>query len=229
MGQFQFDTLDISNPAPRCPAILLLDTSGSMEGAPIQELNEGVRQFVRETSQDEAAGLCTELEIITYDSTVSVILPFTPIRDVNLSSFPLRANGRTSMGAALQRATQDLRERRSLYRNKGISSYRPWVILMTDGAPNDNWQTAAQEMRTLGEQGKIEYIGVEIGSSANHAVMCQILPANPGPVRLQGLRFKQIFRWLTDSLRSVSESTVAEQDNVQFRSIQSWADLANLR
>ena len=169
-----------------------------------------------------------ELEVITFDSSASVAMPFTPICDVERNPTPLVASGSTAMGEALRLANRDLRNRRRMYRNAGISSYKPWVVLMTDGGPNDNWQDAAREMRELGEQGKIQYIGIEIGYGADHATMCQILPANPGPVKLQGLRFKQFFRWLTDSLRSVSSSAVSDEDNVRLGSVKTWADLAGM-
>ena len=221
-------SLDTMNPAPRCPVILLLDTSGSMKGAPIDELNAGLRQFIQETADDEAAGMSVELEVITFDNNAEVAMPFTPIADVERTPDPLVAQGLTSLGAALGMAKEDLSQRRKLYRENGISSYRPWVVLMTDGIPNDDWTAPAQEMRKLGEQGKIQYIGIEIGNSASHSLMCQILPAQPGPVKLKGLRFKQFFRWLTDSMRSVSSSAVSDQDHVQLGSIRNWADLENM-
>ena len=138
---------------------------------------------------------------------------------------PLMADGMTSMGAALSMAKKDLEARRKLYRNNGISSYRPWVILMTDGEPNDDWEEPARDMRNLAEKGKIQFIGIEIGPNVNHNIMCSILPDQPGPVKLQGLKFKRFFRWLTDSLRSVSQSAVSDQDNVMYGDIRSWADL----
>lgn len=220
--------LDMMNPAPRCPVILLLDTSSSMDGQPIYELNQALRQFIRETSEDEAAGMSVELEVITFDSQASVAMPFTPISDVERNPDPLVASGMTCMGAALHKAKKDLDNRRNLYKSKGISSYRPWVVLMTDGGPNDNWEGPAAEMRRLGEKGKIQYIGIEIGDYADHETMCSILPAEPGPIKLQGLRFKQFFRWLTDSLRSVSASAVSEQNNVKLPGIRTWADLDNM-
>ena len=228
-ARYNGNSLDVMNAAPRCPVVLLLDTSTSMEGAPIAELNQGLRQFIRETAEDEAASMSVELEVITFDFQASVAMPFTPICDVERDPAPLVACGSTAMGGALRLATKDLNNRRRMYRNAGISSYKPWVVLMTDGGPNDdNWQQAAQEMRRLGEQGKIQYIGIEIGDEADHATMCQILPSNPGPVKLQGLRFKQFFRWLTDSLRSVSSSAVSDEDNVRLGSVKSWADLAGM-
>lgn len=221
------NTLDVTNPAPRCPVVLLLDTSGSMAGAPINELNQGVRQFLEETRNDEAAGMSVELEVITFDDRATCAIPFTPITRV-YAPLPFGASGMTSMGAALRMATADLKSRRKLYRRTGVSSYRPWVVLMTDGGPNDAWQDAAREMRAMGEYGRIQYIGIEIGQQADHRTMCQILPSNPGPVRLQGLKFKQFFRWLTDSLRSVSRSVPEQEDQVRFGDVRSWADLASL-
>ena len=99
---------------------------------------------------------------------------------------------------------------------------------MTDGAPNDDWEGPAEKIRQLGETGKITYFGVEVGPYADHQMMCQILPAKPGPVKLQGLKFKQFFCWLSDSLKSVSATAVSEQDNVAFGSIGSWADLTGI-
>ena len=226
--RYTSNSIDEMNAAPRCPVILLLDTSSSMSGAPIDELNQGLRQFINETAEDEAASMSVELEVITFDSRASVAMPFTPICDVERTPAPLVANGMTCMGAALRMATNDLNARRRKYRSAGISSYKPWVVLMTDGGPNDNWFDAARQMRELGEQGKIQYIGIEIGNDADHATMCQILPANPGPVKLQGLKFKQFFRWLTDSLRSVSSSAVSDEDNIRLGSVRTWADLAGM-
>ena len=219
------DNLDVMNPAPRCPVVLLLDASSSMDGQPIAELNAAVRQFIRETQADEAASMSVDLEVITFADTAERVLPFTQISQVSGTPGDIVANGMTAMGQAIAMAEEDLRERRELYRAKGISSYRPWVVLMTDGAPNGSWEAPADRFRRAAERGKFQYIGIEIGNGADHATMCRIVPAEPGPVKLQGLRFKQFFRWLTDSLKSVSASAVSDQDAVQYGDVSSWADL----
>ena len=219
------DSLDTMNPAPRCPVVLLLDTSGSMRGEPINELNAALRQFVHETSIDEAASMSVELEIITFGDEAKVILPFTPISNVRKNSTSLSAAGGTFIGAALQQAESNLRIRREAYRSAGISSYKPWVILMTDGRPGDNWKAPAEKFREMAEHDDITYLGLEIGCKADHQMMCQILPANARPLKLQGLKFKEFFRWLTDSMKSISTSAISDQDNVRFGSIRSWADL----
>lgn len=151
-------------------------------------------------------------------------MPFTPMASVPEPA-KFVANGMTAMGDALRIAERDLQARRELYRSQGVSSYRPWIVLMTDGGPNDNWEDVAQRIRAEAERGKFMYIGVEIGNYADHSTMCKILPAEPGPVKLQGLRFKQFFRWLTDSLRIVSQSAVSDQDSIALPSVASWATL----
>lgn len=221
------DTFDIDNPFPRCPVILLLDVSGSMDGDPINELNEGYRQFITETNCDESASNSVELEVITFESDVNVAVPFKSIYDVDSDPAPFVTGGMTSMGAALRLATEHLHQRRQLYNRSGIPAYKPWVILMTDGGPNDDWQEAAQAMRELAENGSIQYLGIEIGDSVSHDTMCQILPATPGPLKLKGLRFKEFFRWLKDSLSSVSSSAVGEEENVPLPPI-TWGALANM-
>ena len=142
------NTLDVTNPAPRCPVMLLLDTSGSMEDC-IDELRDGLKQFLRETSDDETASMSVELEVVTFGGDVSIAAPFAPVNVINDNPPTLKATGSTPMGEALTLATQELKERRRLYKNKGISSYKPWVILMTDGEPNDNWEEPARAMRSL--------------------------------------------------------------------------------
>ena len=220
------NTLDVTNPAPRCPVILLLDTSGSMSGEPIRELEDGLKQFLRETSDDETASMSVELEVITFGGDAEIAAPFAPVNVINDNPVKLAADGSTPLGEALTLADRELKERRRLYKNKGISSYKPWVILMTDGGPNDDWEEPARSMRSLGEQKKLQYIGIGIGEAADFDTLRTILPEHPGPVKLKGLCFREFFSWLTDSLKSVSASSVAEQDKIQLGNITSWADLA---
>lgn len=226
MDRYFDNSLDVSNPAPRCPVILLLDVSSSMEGSAIRELNDGYRQFLRETMNDEAASMSVELEVITFGSSAEVKQPFAPIARINPSPVPFQAAGSTHMGDALRLAAAHLNERRQKYRDNGIAAYRPWVVLMTDGQPNDAWEQPAAEVRAMAERGKINYLGVAIGDGVDMNTLSRIVPS---PLPLQGLKFKQFFRWLTDSLGAVSSSAVSDQDNVQFGNVNSWSDLSKIR
>ena len=218
----EFENFDVNNSAPRCPVILLLDTSGSMAGQPINELNAAIRQFVEELKQDEVASCSVELEIIQFDYNAQIVTPYTTIQDLN--DVPtLCAGGSTNMGAGLSLAADELKARRKLYKKNGCSAYKPWVVLMTDGGPTDNWRQAAEAMRELGEKREIWYMGVEIGPNVDHDTMCQVMPQNSPPLKLDGLRFRDFFKWLSDSLETVSSSAVSEEDNVQF-AYPDWVD-----
>lgn len=199
------------NPEPRCPCVLLLDTSSSMNGKPIDTLNQGLRQFWDELNGDEVAKKRVELAIITF-GPVNVITDFvTPDNDLSLN---LIANGMTPMGEAIAKGINLLQERKKLYKENGILYYRPWIFLITDGAPTDNWYNSAQLVHQGESERKFMFfaIGVE---GADFNVLKQISPPSRVPLKLDGLRFKDFFLWLSTSLKAVSASSTEEQVSLQ--------------
>lgn len=107
------------------------------------------------------------------------------------------------MGSAITKALDMVEERKREYRANGISYYRPWIFLITDGAPTDEWQAAANKVF----QGKkIRSLPLyHRRSGADMKTLAQISVRQPLP--LQGLQFRELFSWLSSSLRSVSRST----------------------
>lgn len=206
------------NPAPRCPCLLLLDTSGSMQGRPITELNDAVGQFIAEVQGDDVAASSVELGIITFGGNVTQAQPFTSMAE--LDSMPhLVAEGSTPLGGAIELAITSLERRKEEYRRAGVSYYQPWVVIMSDGEPTDPaWAAQATRLKALAEQKKAVVLCVGIGEQANlnELARCSVMP----PKMLAGLRFSEFFRWLSQSMQRVSASIPG--DKIALPSTSGW-------
>jgi uncharacterized protein YegL len=206
--QIPFDHPElVANPEPRCACVLLLDTSGSMQGQPIAELNAGLVTLKDELMADAMAMQRIEIGVIT----------FGPIRVHGDFQSPdtwtpphLQASGDTPMGAAIERGLQMLDARKQVYKQSGITYYRPSVFLMTDGGPTDSWRHAASLVHAgdNDESKSFSFFAVGI-QGANMEILAQI--ARREPLKLQGLRFRDLFVWLSSSLSGVSRSTPGTQ------------------
>lgn len=209
LDQVPFTATDfIDNPENRCPCVLVLDTSGSMQGHPISELNEGLAQFKRELLTDEMATKRVEVAVVGF-GPVQVLSPFaTP--DV-FAPPTLVANGDTPMGAAIAQAVSMVEQRKQEYKQFGIAYYRPWIFLITDGAPTDAWQEAAASLQQGQREKKFQFFAVGV-QGANMEILKQIAGPERTPLMLKGLQFRELFSWLSNSLGAKSRSQVGNEE-----------------
>lgn len=219
--QVPFNSAEFAeNPEPRCPCVLLLDTSGSMQGSPIAQLNEGVAAFKNEIMADSMALKRVEVAVITFgpvrvESQFQTVDQFIPPT--------LVSSGDTPMGAAIDQALALVEQRKQAYREGGIAYYRPWIFLLTDGAPTDGWKTPAQKVHEGEAMKKFAFFAVGV-ENADMNTLTQI--ATRAPLKLKGLQFKEMFVWLSRSLGQVSRSAVADEVKLENpTSPQGWASI----
>jgi len=198
-----------ANPERRCPCVLLLDVSGSMGGKPIQELNRGLIQFKDELMADSMAVKRVEIAIVTF-GPVEVQTEFqTPDCFIPPT---LVSQADTPMGAAIEKAIAMTRERKDIYIKNRNEYYRPWIFLITDGAPTDNWQNAAEQVHEGEANRAFQFFAVGV-EGADFEILKQI--STREPLKLSDLRFRELFTWLTKSLSEVSKSQMGEKISLE--------------
>lgn len=206
------------NPEPRCACVLLLDTSGSMHGPPIQALNEGIRAFKAELENDSLASLRVETAIVSFDSYVILVQDFATVD--SLATPNLRARGGTAMASGVNFAIDKVEERKQAYRDAGIQYYRPWIVLITDGASGEPMDTASERVRQAEDAKQLAFFAVGV-DGADMDELNRLAPR--GAMPLNGLAFREFFVWLSSSMTRVSSSRVDDEINLPDPS--GWAKL----
>ena len=198
---------DPTNPDPRCACVLVLDTSGSMHGEKIAQLNQGLLAFRDALQTDSVAQSRVEIAIVTFGPAQ---LAHDFVTAGNFNPPTLTASGDTPLGAALQQSLDMLAIRKKLYKDNGTPYYRPWIFLITDGAPTDGnaWQAAAT--RIIDEENKkgVAFFAVGV-EGADMNVLKQL--STREPLTLKGMEFREMFVWLSASLQKVSQSQPGTQ------------------
>lgn len=198
------------NPEPRCPCILLLDTSGSMNGAPIYALNEGLRAFRDDLMKNDLAQKRVEVAIVSFDNNVKVVQNFVTADQFEAPM--LTAQGLTHTGSGIHKALDMIQDRKTQYRNNGVTYYRPWVFLITDGEPqgeaSEIVEQAAQRVKDDEANKRVAFFAVGV-EGANMTRLSQMVVRSP--LQLKGLNFQEMFIWLSASMQRVSQSKPDEQ------------------
>lgn len=216
----------VENPTARVPVCLCLDVSGSMSGSAIKELNDGVKLFYEAIKEDETALYSAEICVVTFGGTAKQISDFSSLTlEPNPPVFS--ASGGTPMGEAVNIALSALETRKSEYIDKGVDYYQPWLVLMTDGEPNGKvgeLDNAIEKTRKLVNDKKLTVFPIGIGKEADMSVLEKFSP-NRKPLKLQGLKFREFFAWLSKSVSKTSQSTPGESIKLDIEGIKGWGEL----
>lgn len=199
----------LTNPEQRCPCVLLVDTSSSMSGKPIHQINACLKLFKEEIMSDGMARQRIELALITFGGSVHLASDF---QSPDFFTPPiLTADGNTPMGEAVELGLEMLDKRKQVYKQAGIPYYRPWIFLISDGAPTDEWEYIAQKARAGDSDNNKKFCFFSVGvEGADLNILSKFSNPNRPPLRLKGLCFRELFMWLSASLIGISNSQVGE-------------------
>jgi uncharacterized protein YegL len=198
------------NPEPRCPCVLVLDTSQSMAGEPIAALNRGLQVFRDELLAVPLARKRVEVAVVVFGAVVDVVHDFATVD--RFQPPVLEARGETPMCAGIMLALDILEARKERYRANAVPYSRPWVFLITDGMPQgetlETTREAVQRIREAESARKAAFhaVGVE---GANMKLLARI-SVRP-PHKLDGLRFADLFAWLSASTARAAVAPADEQ------------------
>ncbi len=184
----------------RLPVYLMLDTSGSMTGEPIEAVKNGVQVLISTLRQDPYALETAYISVITFDSTAQQITPLT-----DLSSFQvpeIRASGGTSLGAGLSLLAQCIDREVSKSTAEVKGDWKPLVFIMTDGMPTDSWQSGLSEFKNR-KAGMVVACGA--GSGADTAVLKQITDVVVSLDTADSATIKAFFKWVSASISTGSQ------------------------
>lgn len=220
MAKNDFSAEAASNYEQKCLCVLVLDVSGSMRGEPINALNAGLKDFYNEIYSDDTTSQKIEISIMTFNQKVNTIQE--PALVENFTMPTLSAGGSTAMVDAVNEAIDKVEARKAWYKSQGVPYYRPWIILMTDGEPDDLQDTIGLAARIKNDTANKKYQFMPIAvEGANMEIMRQIAGPIP-PMKLKDAKFSSFFQWLSSSIGTVVNSN--EGDKVSFDNPSSWMD-----
>ncbi|TCT06881.1 vWA domain-containing protein [Aquabacter spiritensis] len=204
---------DEENFAERVLCTLLIDGSLSMSNdSKIDQLNAALHLFKSELMADPLASISVRLNIIRFGGlngkdTAHVVTDWTEAREFTPPT--VTAAGQTPLGRGLSLAMESIAEEKASLRAIGISMKRPWLFILTDGQPNDPWEAAAAQCREGEKSGKFIVWPIGIGQDANFDVLRRMSSRNFA-LEVGEAKFRELFQWLSDSMKSVSNSRAGE-------------------
>ncbi|NET73471.1 MAG: VWA domain-containing protein [Sphaerospermopsis sp. SIO1G2] len=185
---------------PRCPIVLLLDTSSVMSREYLDQLTEGINTFKEQLNQDKIASQNVEIAVLTFGGSSTIVQRW--ISNESFSTPRLTLGGQAATGQGIAHALKMVESCKNIYHRNHLQYYQPWIFLITGSVPNDNWQESAKQVQqaVIDKQLKFVTVGVE---NANIKILNQIAPDQIPPVILENLKFKPLFHWIAFQMKKI--------------------------
>jgi uncharacterized protein YegL len=189
----------------RLPVYLLLDTSGSMSGEPIEAVKNGVQVMISLLRQNPQAIETAFISVITFDSVAQQIIPLTDLASFQMVD--IRATGTTALGEALKLVSNKIDTEVAQTTTEQKGDWKPLVFIMTDGIPTDDWQSGVAEFKKR----KTSFtVACAAGSGADTSILKQITNDVVSLDNADSASISKFFQWVT---ASIGVSSTKVEDN----------------
>jgi uncharacterized protein YegL len=205
------------NKDQKCPVVLLLDTSGSMAGTPIDELNKALIQLKEDVLNDTMLSNRLEIGIVAFDDDARVERPIDLISpDTDLPI--LNIDGYTNLVAGMNKAIELITDRKNFYKSNGEQYYRPFIVLFTDGEPTntpEEIEQLDQTIQKLSDEKRFIFLPFGVGE-ANMQLLAKLAAQSvdkDGIVKNSGTAYKMndfskfadVFQFVSASISGIME------------------------
>lgn len=198
MSNTPFDPSKFTAPkAKPLPVILLLDVSGSMSGEKIRNMNDAVRDMLDVFRDTENGETEIHVAVITFGAEVALHQALASAGDIQWHD--LSAGGMTPLGVALRMA-------KAMIEDKNVvpsRAYRPTVVLVSDGQPDNGWESPLNQFISDGRSAKCDRMAMAIGAGADEAVLGKFIEGTKNP-----LFYAENAKQLRDFFKYVTMSTI---------------------
>ena len=219
----------VNSSEPHMACLFLLDTSGSMgfkatDGVvPIDALNDAMNRFKAQVCQDDKTSDILDVAIVEFNNSINVIQDFSPVE--YMQQVNLTARGGTYMAPAIEKAIEMVDERSRFYRRMGTEPYKPWIVMISDGAPLDDIDNVIMKVNDMTQRNKLAFWSLSLDKSINN-ILHQL--SGPRVVNLIDYNFAGFFDWVNKSMRAVSESSPGEKIKLPKETEGMELDISNL-
>jgi len=179
----------------RLPVYLLLDTSGSMSGEPIEAVKNGVQVMISSLRQNPQAIETAFISVITFDNAAQQIIPLTDLASFQMVD--LRATGVTALGDALRMVAHKIDTEVAKTTTEQKGDWKPLVFIMTDGIPTDDWQSGLNEFK---KRKTAFTVACAAGSGADTSILKQITENVVSLDTADSASIGKFFLWVTASI-----------------------------
>jgi len=197
----------------RLPVYLLLDTSGSMVGEPIEAVKVGLQTMLNSLRQDPSALETVWLSIITFDTQVKQLIPLTELEQFALPPINVPQSGATFLGKALEVLCEcyDKELIKNTADRKG--DWMPLLFIMTDGSPSDiglyREMLPQIKMRNFGN-----IVACAAGTKAKESYLKELANVVVSLDTTDSNTFKSYFNWVSDAINIGNRSMGAATDAI---------------